>query len=253
MKITLPSSLWRALAALCCTAMAFSLSSCAFFKAKPAAQTTTLHPQADLSQAPASGQPFHVVRRSTSPAMMKITARKQAIQVLPVDLGYLKPMGKTMARMDQGKHGRDPLARRLADYTRARFQQEVNRYAVPKRGNFLTLHLAITEFTPTSPSGNVLRTAAGFFIGPVSLLGGRWTNGVIAVEGEVRDPATGRVVFQFADREADPLTIVSVRSFQPDAFARVIVDQWAKQFAQVAYGPAGATVKDASVVRINPF
>jgi hypothetical protein len=206
-----------------------------------------------LQQAPPKGQPFHLVRRTTSPTIATNIARRPAIKVLPVDLQYLKPIGRTMARVDQGKHGREPLARKLAAYTRTRFQQEADRWAVPGRNNFLTLQLAITEFTPTSPSGNAVRTAAGFFIGPLTLLGAPLTSGVLAIEGEVRDPVTGRVVFQFADRESDPMTIVSVRSFQPDAFARVIVDQWSKQFAQLIHVPQGVRVKDASLVRLNPF
>jgi hypothetical protein len=253
--LLLPSArrLLRLLALLGLTMSVPFFTSCTLFKAKPAAQQSTLGQQNDLQQTPAAGQPFYVVRRATSPATVTSAARKPAIQVLPVSLQYLQPMGKTMARMDQGKHGRDPLAQKLAEYTRARFQQETNRYAVPKSGNFLNLHLAITEFTPTSPSGNVVRTAAGFFIGPLSLLGGPLVNGVVAIEGELRDPATGRIVFQFADREKDPVTIVSVRSFRPDAFAQIIVDQWAKQFAQLVHAPAGTKVKDASFLRINPF
>ncbi len=222
-------------------------------KAKPAGQPATLAQGRDLHEdAPDSG-PFQKVRRTTSPAVLKSAAHRPAITVLAVDLGHLKPMGKTMARMDQGKTGRDPLARNIAVLAQRRFQEEANRYAIPKKGNSLTLKLAITEFTPTSPSGNVVRTAAGFFIGPLSLLGGKWTNGVIAIEGELRDPSTGRIVYQFADRESDPLTFVSVRSFKADAFAKVIVDQWAKQFAQAVHTPAGTKVKDSPVLRLNPF
>jgi hypothetical protein len=242
----------RFLTVLCFTILTFPLSSCSLIKAKPSAQSSSLGKQYDLQQ-DAGGKPFHLARRATSPAVVRIAARKPAIRVLPVDLSHLKPIGKTMARMDQGKHGREPLAQKLAAYTHTRFQQESDRYAAPGRRNYLELRLAITEFTPTSPTGNVVRTAAGFFIGPVSMLGGPWVNGVVAIEGEVRDPETGRIVFQFADREKDPLTIISVRSFQPDAFARVIVDQWAKQFSQVIHSPPGTAVKDASFVRLNPF
>jgi hypothetical protein len=244
---------FRVLAALCCVAPVFTLGACSLVKAKPAAHSSSLAQQNDLRQdAPGHG-PFHRVSRATAPGTLKIAARKPAISVLPVELRYLKPMGKTMARMDQGKTGREPLARNIASLMQTRFQQEANRYGTPKRGNFLTLQLALTEFTPTSPSGNAVRTAAGFFIGPLTLLGGPWTNGVIAIEGELRDPETGRIVFQFADRESDPVTIVSVRSFKPDAFAKIIVDQWAKQFAQAVHTPAGVKLKDASVLRLNPF
>ena len=97
------------------------------------------------------------------------------------------------------------------------------------------------------------KTTASFFIGPLSAVASPLTTGIVAIEGEVRDPATGRVVLQFADREIDPITFVSVRSYQPTAFAKIIIDQWAGQFPQVLRAPAGAKLKDASAIRLNPF
>ena len=197
--------------------LAFSMASCAsarrFIKAKPVTPSGFMEQSADLqADAPETG-PFHLVRRTVSPAVTKSALRKPAITVLPVDLRWLKPMRSTMAKVEQNNFGKAWPVQKVAAMMQSKFQQSVSRYGQPKKGNRLLLQLALTEFTPTSPSGNVMKTAAGFFIGPLSSLASPWTKGTLAIEGQLRDPETGRVVFQFADRESDPMTLVSVRNF----------------------------------------
>lgn len=246
-----------ALRAVCSLALVLSLASCAgvrrMVKAKPDAPSGFLEQSADLlPDAPESG-PFHVAKRSVSPALINSASRKPAITVLPVNLRWLKPVRQTMAKVEEEKFGKDRPVQEVAALMQTKFQESVNRFGVPKKGNRLFLELALTEFTPTSPSGNVMKTAAGFVIGPVASLAGRWVKGTIAVEGQLRDPETGRVVFQFADREGDPIAIVSVRNFQSAAWAEIIISQWAEQFAAAVRNPTGVKIKDASVFRLNPL
>lgn len=245
------------LRAACSLALVLSLASCAgvrrIVKAKPDAPSGFLGQSADLMpDAPESG-PFHVVKRTVSPALIKSASRKPAITVLPVNLSWLKPVRNTMAKVEEEKFGKERPVQEVAALMQAKFQESVNRFGLPKKGNHLLLELALTEFTPTSPSGNVMKTAAGFFIGPAASLAGRWIKGTIAIEGQLRDPETGRVVYQFADREGDPITIVSVRNFQSAAWAEIIIGQWAEQFAAAVRAPGGVKIKDASVFRLNPL
>ena len=233
-----------------------SLASCAgtrrFLKAKPVTPSGFLERRADLkADAPESG-PFHVVTRTISPALIKSALRKPTLTVLPVDLRYLKPMRSTMAKVEQDQFGKAWPVQEVATMMQSKFQQSVSRFGPPQKGNRLFLELALTEFVPTSPSGNVMKTAAGFVVGPLSGLASPWTKGTLAIEGRLRDPETGKVVFQFADRESDPMTIVSVRSFKASAFAEIIVGQWAEQFAAAVRSPAGIKIKDAPVFRLNP-
>jgi hypothetical protein len=236
--------------------LVLSMASCAgarrFVKAKPVTPSGFLEQSADLkNDAPETG-PFHLVRRTVSPALIKSALKKPTISVQPVDLRYLKPMRGTMAKVEQDKFGKTWAVKDVATMMQSKFQQSVSRFGQPKKGNQLILQLALTEFTPTSPSGNVMKTAAGFVIGPLSSLASPWTKGTISIEGQLRDPETGRVVFQFADRESDPITIVSVRSFQSTAFAEIIIGQWAEQFAAAVRAPAGTRIKDAPFFRLNP-
>lgn len=246
-----------ALRALCSLALVLSLASCAsarrFIKARPVAPSGFLEQSADLkSDAPETGA-FHLVRRTMSPAIIKSALRKPTITVLPVDLRWLKPVRRTMAKVEQDNFGKAWPVQQVAAMLQTKFQQSVNRFGQPRKGKRLVLHLALTEFTPTSPSGNVMKTAAGFVVGPLSALAGPAVNGTIAIEGQLRDPETGRIVFQFADRESDPLTIISVRSFQSAAWAEIIIGQWAEQFAIAVRSPAGVKLKDASIFRLNPL
>ncbi len=236
--------------------LVLSMASCAgarrLVKAKPVTPSGFLERRADLkADAPESG-PFHVVTRTISPALIKSALRKPTITVLPVDLRYLKPMRSTMAKVEQDKFGKAWPVQEVAAMMQSKFQQSVNRFGQPQKANRLFLQLALTEFVPTSPSGNVMKTAAGFVIGPLSSLASPWTKGTLAIEGQLRDPETGKVVFQFADRESDPMTIVSVRSFKAAAFAEIIVTQWAEQFAAAVRSPAGVKIKDAPFFRLNP-
>lgn len=240
---------------LCCVMLVVPVVSCAsaqkLVKAKPAKAEAFLEKRTELRADPADTGPFHVIRRTTSPDVLKIAQQKPAINVLPVDLRYLK--APTRKKMPAAEYAETPVVKEIAALLRTRFQEEANRVAAPARNNALTLHLALTEFTPTSAVGNAAKTAAGFFIGPFASLASPFTKGTIAIEGEVRDPATGRVVFQFADRESDPLTFLSVRSYQSTAFAKMIIDQWAAQFPPALRTPAGVKQKDAPFIRLNPL
>jgi hypothetical protein len=222
-------------------------------KARPAKQHAFLEQRADLKQDPPGSAPFHVMRRTISPAVLQSAQRRPAVAVMPVDLSRLRAPTRTRARISGAQWAQTPRVREIAGLLQTRFQAEANRVAAPKGGNALTLQLALTEFTPTSAAGNVVKTAAGFFVGPVTVLASPFTKGTIAIEGEVRDPATGQVVFQFADRESDPMTFVSVRSYKSTAFAQIIIDQWAAQFPLALRNPAGVKLQDAPVFRANPF
>ena len=223
-------------------------------KAKPGEPTAFLTSNAaNLRQDPPGTGPFHKVWRTTSPALIRSAMRKPAIVLAPVDLRWLKPTGKTMARFDEGTMGRSRPVGKIATSLRVQFRGALAAYGRPGKGRTLVLELALTEFTPTSISGNVLKTAAGMVIGPISAVAGPWVKGTIAIEGRLRDPATGAVVYQFADRESDPVTWISVRNFQSTAFADVTIKQWAQQFARAVRTQQGGLIDDAPVIRLNPF
>ena len=221
-------------------------------KERPATAFLDIHAGNLRADPPGSG-PFHKVWRTTSPALIRSAMQKPAIVVAPVNLHWLQQTGATMARFDESRMGRPRPVAHITRELRVRFREALARYGPPGKGRTLVLELALTEFTPTSISGNVLKTAAGLVIGPVSAVAGPWVKGTIAIEGRLRDPATGAIVYQFADRESDPITWISVRNFQGTAFTENIIRQWAAQFASAVRTPAGIQIPDAPVIRLNPF
>jgi hypothetical protein len=112
--------------------------------------------------------------------------------------------------------------------------------------------LALVEIVPTNPGIQALATIGGFFVpggGAIRLLG----TGSIAIEGVVKDGASGEVLFEFKDREADKTTLFSVKDYQQYAHARQTIEEWSMQFAEVATTTSEHMVDDALLVSVNPL
>jgi hypothetical protein len=113
----------------------------------------------------------------------------------------------------------------------------------------LILELALIEIDPSQP---VLHAAG--WLTP----GGGTAAGVVnqrraAFEGRLRDLQTGKVVATFADRDmqdADPLDLTRLTWYGP---AKGIMDQWAKQFVQIANMKPGEMVTDPIPFTLKPF
>lgn len=229
-------------------------------KAKPAAQCVFLkeEPGMVMDPEPSKG-PFNHSWRTADSKVLSKNAAKTEIFVAPVNLKFLKPTGKTFARVEENRFGRPRPVGEVAAYLRKNFADAFTapgaRYHPVQRAGkrSLILETALTEFTPTSPRGNIAKTVASFMVGPISAVAGPWVKGTIAMEARLRDPETGRVLYQFADRESDPMTIYSVKNYQTAAFAELIISQWAKQFEAATRTTAGEKIKDAPILRLNPF
>jgi hypothetical protein len=75
----------------------------------------------------------------------------------------------------------------------------------------------------------------------------------VAFEGRLRDAATNEVVGTVADREAQQYAPVSVRGLTWYSHAETIIDDWARQFVQVASRKPGETVKDTDAFTLKPW
>ncbi|MGR8979479.1 MAG: DUF3313 family protein [Gammaproteobacteria bacterium] len=114
----------------------------------------------------------------------------------------------------------------------------------------LRLELALIEINPSQPVLHALSWA-----GPP---GTGTTAGLInqrraAFEGRLRDLQTGVVMATFADRDmadAGPLDLTRLTWYGP---AKGIMDQWAKQFVQIANRKPGETVNDPIPFTLRPF
>ena len=144
----------------------------------------------------------------------------------------------------------------LADYTRQSFIRaatddpqkrfKVVNQAGPKT---LVLELALVQVVPSKAALNALGYVT--WVPAVVTAGGAAATdsqdagkGVIAIEGRIRDGATGKIIGLFADRERPKTAIVDIKSLNWWAPLKAIVDDWSKQLIALANRPPGAVVKD---------
>jgi len=113
----------------------------------------------------------------------------------------------------------------------------------------LRLELALIEIDPSTP---VLH-AAGW-----AVMGGSTAAGVVnkrtaAFEGRLRDLQTGEVVATFADRDMQDVGPIDMKRMTWYGPAKSIMDQWAKQFVQIANRKPGEAVTDPVAFTLRPF
>ncbi len=228
-------------------------------KAKPAPITPFLEMRQQMRPV-RDRLPFHFVWRNGAVEVQVEVMRRRKLFIAPVELRYLQPVSKPLARweMAQGWTRRNEVA--MAEQLRARFAQAFAqspqpRYEVVSRPGpeTLTLELAITQLNPTSVRGNVVRTASKVVIGPLSRLFSVFTSGNVAIEGKVSLSDTGTPVLQFSDNERDKETFYSVRDFRAYGHALVAMDEWAAQFEEFTRTFSDHRVSESSFMTLKPW
>lgn len=114
----------------------------------------------------------------------------------------------------------------------------------------LRLELALIEIDPSQPVLHALSWAGPPGTGTAA---GLINQRRAAFEGRLRDLQTGEVVATFADRDmadAGPLDITRLTWYGP---AKGIIDQWAKQFVDIANRKPGEVVTDPTAFTLRPF
>jgi hypothetical protein len=184
-------------------------------------------------------------------------AKKTKLYVAPVSLEHLRPVKKILVRneVEWGSINRreEEMANRLRnEFAKAFLRSPQPRYSIVQQPgpDTVTLEMAIVELNPTSPKGNAVKTALKFVVGPVASLGGYFTKGNMAIEGKVRDSASGALFFQFADNEADKMTLYSLRDFKPYGHALHAIKKWAEQFELMTRKPPGQKLRDSSFITL---
>jgi hypothetical protein len=144
----------------------------------------------------------------------------------------------------------------LAQYTHDAFvkaieQDPSRRYTVVDHPgpNTIVVELAIVEVTPSKPllylySYYSLAAYAASYIVPFIFNSDDQANGLIAMEGRVRDGETGDVVAMFADRQRPPIVAINLKALAWWEPVKPIIDTWAKQFDQVIDGERGKQIKE---------
>lgn len=113
----------------------------------------------------------------------------------------------------------------------------------------LRLEIALVEIDPSTP---VLH-AAGWLAPGGSAAAGVVNQRRAAFEGRLRDMQTNKVVATFADRnmqDVGPIDLTRMTWYGP---AKGIMDNWAKQFVEVANRKPGEKITDPVPFTLRPF
>ncbi len=246
---------------VCCllTAGCQSPTAQRFLKAKP----TKVSPFLDkrpLMRTTRDRVPFNFAWRNTSPSVQAQVMERTELYIAPVELRYLQPISKALARWEMQNGWTQRKEREMAYQLRLAFAQAFMKSARPRyrivrqpSARSLTLEMAITELNPTSVRGNGVKLAAKFLVGPISGLLGVFTKGNIAIEGKVSLSDTHTAVFQFCDNEKDKMTFYNARDFQPYAHAQVAIAEWAAQFEEFCRTYSDHKVKESSFITLKPW
>jgi hypothetical protein len=114
----------------------------------------------------------------------------------------------------------------------------------------LRLELALIEINPSKPVLHAISWAAP--IG-TSAAAGVVNQRRAAFEGRLRDLQTGEVVATFADRDMQdvgPIDLTRLTWYGP---AKGIMDQWSKQFVQIANRKPSEVITDPVAFTLRPF
>lgn len=141
----------------------------------------------------------------------------------------------------------DEVVKQFTEDPNKRFQVIDN--PGPDQASTLSLELALIEINPSTP---VLH-AAGWLVPGGGVAASAINKRTAAFEGRLRDLQTNEIVATFADRDMQdvgPLDLTRLTWYGP---AKGIMDQWAKQFVQIANRKPGESVTDPTAFTLRPF
>jgi len=185
------------------------------------------------------------------------------LQIAPVNMHYMMTQSfwEKASEANLSKEDVQKSADAIGEYTRNAFikaaQEDPKKHfvIVDKAGpKTLILETAIVQLVPSKAVLNALGFVS--WIPTAVVMGGSTLSqsedqgkGLVAIEGRVRDGATGQVVGEFADRERPPQAIVDLKSLNWWAPCRKVIDNWGKQFVELSNSPTGK-VKNSSTFEL---
>ncbi len=188
-------------------------------------------------------------------------AEKRSIVIAPVNTSYVKAAGWWSKANLKGSKMEEDLAN-LATYTQEEFQKafrkdKKERFEVldTPRSDSLVMELALVDVVPNKATLGALGLAASVVAAPVgaSIAAKESAKGSVAIEGRLRDQETGRIVAQWADREAGKFGPINLRRATWYGEAHKIVQEWAKQWVKIANAEPGEKVKDTRTFTLLPW
>ncbi len=222
-------------------------------KAFPAEPSPFLVHQHALIKTDAAKSPFLRDWRNKDAAAWTESGKRKHIYIAPVSLEHLRPMSRTLSKIEVTEKSRQKNVRKLGDY----FHEEIvkafqtapqgSRTLVPKSdADSLELEVAIIEFNPNPVIGGLVRKGINILLWPgAETAVSHKLKGYMAIEGRLRDARTKQVLYEFADAEQNRSGIILyVHDYTTYTYFRKACREWAKQIEAVVRTEAASPVKD---------
>ncbi|MBI3323319.1 MAG: DUF3313 family protein [Candidatus Omnitrophica bacterium] len=183
--------------------------------------------------------------------------RYRRIQIASVNTDHLSEMewAKQVDRREKLREDAGKLAGYAQEIFVRTFREDSNhRFEVVDQPDAETLvfELALVEIIPSKLGLNTLCYAP--FVGTAArLFRGMKHRSTVAFEARMRDGGTGAVIAQFADREAEKTTLISVKDATWYGHAESIIAEWAQQFVRLASRKPGEVVRDSKPFHLKPW
>ncbi|MBN1586474.1 MAG: DUF3313 family protein [Candidatus Omnitrophica bacterium] len=117
------------------------------------------------------------------------------------------------------------------------------------QSNSIILELALVEIIPNRAFLDTLSYGVPY-AGGLLRMGAKSR---VAFEARLRDGRTNEVVAAFADREQEKASLVNLKNLAWYWQAQAIIEEWARQFVDIANAGEGETVKDSSFFELAPW
>ena len=197
-----------------------------------------------------------------NPRVQKAAEQAKSIYIAPVVADHLRPMRQKFTKLEFSEKRREDKVKSLLAYTQEKFE---NAFKSNKKSRFtvvdapakdaMTLKLSIIEWEPNTYSGLAVREAVDLVTLPmVGSLFAKPARGMIAIEGVLIEPKTGKSFFEFADKEeARSLLFFFPQELFPSGQAKYAIREWARQFEKLMSTPPEKRVKDSWPFQIIAF
>lgn len=239
---------------LLCLNFASCRSAQRLVKAFPADPSPFLLHGADLKKTDAAKSPFLHDWKNADTKIWKEAGKRPHIHIAPISTEHLRPMTRTLSKIEVREKSRQKNVRKLADYFRAELIKAFRSAPEDRREvmdhadkDSLVLELAIIEFNPNPVIGGLARKGINILLWPgAETAVSHKLKGNMAIEGRLRDQKTGQTLYEFADAEQNRSGIILyVHDYTTYTYFRKACREWAKQIEAVVRTEAKAPVKDS--------
>jgi hypothetical protein len=223
-------------------------------KAFPATPSPFLQHSSELKKTDADRSPFLRDWKNADAKAWTEAAKRPHIHIAPISLEHLRPMTRTLSKIEVREKSRKKNVRKLAEYFRSETAKAFRTAPEDRREvldsadkDSLVLELAIVEFNPNPVIGGLARKGINILLWPgAETAVSHKLKGNMAIEGRLRDEKTGQVLYEFADAEQNRSGIILyVHDYTTYTYFRKACREWAKQIEEVLRSEAKAPVKDS--------